>query len=93
MQDVKASRGFGCEVRTIWGRTQQFESIGICVMSLAHECEVRVPLLTQWFRVMVKKKKLSHRFCRQPCCGNFLLIFETFLVGGGLYGITFIGVM
>ena len=44
MPDVKASGGFGCEVRTIWGHPQQFESIGICVMSLAQESEVRVPL-------------------------------------------------
>ena len=42
--DVKARSGFGCEVRTIWGHPQQFESIGICVMSLAQESEVRVPL-------------------------------------------------
>ena len=33
-----------CEVRTIWGHPQQFESIGICVTSLAQESEVRVPL-------------------------------------------------
>ena len=44
MPDVKASRGFGCEVRTVCGHPKQFESIGICVMSLAQECEVRVPL-------------------------------------------------
>ena len=44
MPDVKASYGFGCEVRTVWGHRQQFESIGICVKSLAQECEVRVPL-------------------------------------------------
>ena len=43
MPNMKASRGFGCEVRTIWGHPQHFESIGICVMSLAQECEVRVP--------------------------------------------------
>ena len=43
MSDVKASRGFVCEVRTIWGHSQQFESIGICVMSLAQESEMRVP--------------------------------------------------
>ena len=40
---MKASRGFRCEVRTIWGHLQQFESIGICIMSLAQESEVRVP--------------------------------------------------
>ena len=39
---MKASRGFGCEVRTIWGHPQLFESIGICVMSLAQKSEVRV---------------------------------------------------
>ena len=44
MPDVKASRGFGCEVRTVWGHPLQFESIGICVMSLAQESKVRVPL-------------------------------------------------
>ena len=44
MPDVKASRGFGCEARTIWGHPQQFESVGICVTSLAQESEVRVPL-------------------------------------------------
>ena len=44
MPDVKASRGFGCRVRTIWGHPQQFESIGICVTSVAQESEVRVPL-------------------------------------------------
>ena len=44
MPDVKANCGFGCEVRTILGYSQQFESIGIFVMSLAQESEVRVPL-------------------------------------------------
>ena len=44
MPDVQAGRGYGCEVRTILGRPQQFESIGICVTSLAQESEVRVPL-------------------------------------------------
>ena len=44
MPDVKASCGFWREVRTIWGHPQQFESIGICVTSLAQESEVRVPL-------------------------------------------------
>ena len=31
-------------MRTILGHPQQFESIGICVTSLAHESEVRAPL-------------------------------------------------
>ena len=39
MPDVKARRGFGCEVRTIWGHPQQFESIGICVTSVVQESE------------------------------------------------------
>ena len=77
--------GYRCEVRTIWGHPQQFESTGICVTSLAQESEVRVPL---GFRVMVKN--LSHRFCLdwatmswtgRPCQGIFWLIFETFLGG------------
>ena len=44
MPTMKASRGVGCEVRTIWGHPLQFESVGICVMSLAQECEVKVPV-------------------------------------------------
>ena len=43
MPDVKSNRGFGCEVSTIWAHPQLFESIGICVMSLAQGSEVRVP--------------------------------------------------
>ena len=43
MPNVKASRGLRCEVRTTWGNPRLFESVGICVVSLAQESEVRVP--------------------------------------------------
>ena len=40
--DVITSCGFECEVRTIWGHPQLFERIGVCVMNLAQESDVRV---------------------------------------------------
>ena len=61
----RVSRGFGCDVRTIWGHTQLFESLGICIMSQTQESEVRVPFgVGSW----KKKSYLTDFVCSQPQC-------------------------
>ena len=100
MQDVKASRGSRCEVRTSWGHPQQFESIGICVGSLEQESEVRVPAVPGQDKKVITlilfrfshKRFYSGRPCRRVCvCVSVcVLICETFL---GHCGKTFIWVM
>ena len=43
---------------TILGQPMLFECMGICVFSLAHECEIRGSLV-----YLLIVKRLPHRFC------------------------------
>ena len=76
----------GADRENILGQPMLFVCMGICVLSLAHESEMRVTFLC----TDCKKKKKSHRFClnsataykiRRSYRGSFWGFFKTFLEG------------